>query len=338
MIQTDTIQSCFSTGNNHGLDIPNSGGGLNGFLPAYIGDFTEKYLSGIKGEIVAYYRAKGKWKIAENIEKCFESYRSYRCNRTGERYAKRYRCGQQCCAFCVIWLMEEFFYDEEIAENGSTLPTKASVLEANMTNPVIWRIKFPERTMPADVAGIKSIQKDLVKMCTRLADSYGKTKAIARDVIRGIRVKTQENIISFELILLGQYEKGDRVFLQTFFLGQSGSEVMVQEETCNGVRDAIGRFSRLMAIRIDADTVESYILCHDALKGSRLLQGKGIFQSIAGGIPKKKSNRITECDICGNCSPIEGMDLLPVATTQTYPRLSPITGKMVRYLDPPDPA
>ena len=96
-----------------------------------------------------------------------------------------------------------------------------------------------------------------------------------------------------------------------------------------------------MAVPADWDTAANYLCWKGATKGSKMVQGKGVFYRVSGGAKgaKKTPQELAqsvgfECRICGFCTPLTVGGRQPVAATRVREVTSPITGFV--YLEPID--
>lgn len=299
----------------------NFGSSVAGYLNHQKTDLVEAYRTGAFGQA---NRQK-----AEYIAGCGVNYRWFRCTNTGSLLARLQRCGDPNCILCAVWLVQEF------------LEGKAAVLEQHLTDPTVYVTYLFSQRLPTEAGAmseaINQIYKQIRKIVTRLGDSFGDTRRIARDNVYGIRTEFEGDTAHFELVIMGQREPGDQAFLQEFFRRQTGVESQVQEMRCNDLSHAYKVFGQLMAVRVQWDNVRSYEAWRAGTKGAKLVQGKGAFYKVSGGAKGKvrtmeEKAQAIMCPICGVCTPIEIPGLHPIATSPVRHKVSEWTG--ITYLEP----
>jgi hypothetical protein len=285
-----------------------------------------------KKDVLVEYLARGSIKdtqLATNIKNCYNNYLFKKCQNTGEVMAVRCRCGDTNDFICNTWLIKSF------------LDSKDELLSAGMEEPTLYRIKlFSQRLHTDPIAkqnDIAAIYKSIRQMLTRLTDSHGTTLPVAKDHLYGIRSHFKGDIGQFEIVLMGDYNRGNVELLQRHFQRQTGVESVVEERRTHGLGHAKELFSALMAIKVDWDTPETYMAWKAGTKGMKIVQGKGRFFKISGGAKGAKKTpeqiaRQVECRVCGACVPETLYGVHPVVTTAVREVTSPYTGQI--YLEP----
>lgn len=265
--------------------------------------------------------------LKQKITNCYHNYRAMKCLNMGEVFLNRLKCGEPICPFCSFWLLDSFFTRPNPAGRN-----KMDVLKENLDEPSIYTINIGSQRLPADrvekVKAIAAIEKSILSMDTHLTDNHGHGYVVAKDHVRGIRVKTEGDVFHYQMILLANHEAPAVKMLKEHFAKQTGVEPQVSEIRCDGVQDVVNRFTALMALRCDWDTADNYDLWRSATKGSRLIQGKGVFSKVSGGKrPKQLGLKLSNCPVCGACEPLDLGGLYPVASTHVVEVKSEWTGK-----------
>lgn len=264
--------------------------------------------------------------LKRKILNCYHNYRAMKCLNTGDIFLNRLKCGEPICPFCSFWLLDSFFTRENAAGQ-----TKRDILKEHMDDPSIYTINIGSRRLPEDrvekVKAIAEIEKSILSMDTHLTGNQGKDFVVAKDHVRGIRVKTEGDVYHYQILLLANHEGNVLPMLRQHFLKETGVEPQITEIRCNGVEDVVNRFTALMALRCDWDTAENYDLWRSATKGSRLLQGKGVFTKISGGKrPRQLGLKLSNCPVCGACEPLDLGGLYAVSSTRVEEVKSEWTG------------
>ena len=272
---------------------------------------------------------------ADRIARCFDNYIFKKCLNTGDISASRYKCGDPNCHYCALWLLKEF------------LDSKDSVLRANMENPSIYRIYLFSQRLHEDFTAktndFAAIYKQIRQMLTRLTDSFGSRYTIAKDHLYGIRTRIVGDVAHFEVVFMADHQpEVDSInLLETHFRRQTGVESVVTEVRCHGLQHAKEIFTSLMAVRADWDTASNYLCWRSGTKGTKMIQGKGVFYRVSGGSKGRKRTYDelirragAECRICGACTPLDLYGIHPVVSTRVREVTSPYTGSI--YFEPVD--
>lgn len=297
------------------------------------GNVLRAYLGTLKDKLIDYYVEEADARAVEDVSQCFESYKKLICQNTEKSFLRRVHCGRRGCSVCAMWLLRQFFEDKEevLKEHLSEQPCVYRVQLGS------WRIgPFPQEKE----RDLKAIYKDIRDWLNQLADNYGKAFWSAKNLCYGIRCRLEGEFTCFDLILLTNYESGVGEVLKEHFSARTGIDVKVEELPCHGRRHAEETFGGFMAIPFVWDSTEDYQIWRAATKGAKLIQGKGVFYKVSGGIAKKSLTaeekfdlaKKSKCPICGDCEPREVPGFFPVRSTQSRQVKSDITGDV--YLEP----
>ncbi|MFQ6027560.1 MAG: hypothetical protein ACE5Q6_08715, partial [Dehalococcoidia bacterium] len=291
-----------------------------GFLGPGYGEVITEHLNRLKDLLIQAYEAEAEWDQMEKVANCFESYAAYRCARTSKVFLRRFRCGDLNCPVCAFWMVEHFF-TEQRGTPENPLPAREEILKRALGQPVVYRIHLFSEKLPHDLVkrenAIRQAQKRIVQMNKRLTDNYGKDHSTAKDHCRGLRLKIEGDVIHFEQIILANYEAPGRQLLEQHFRKETGVDSQITMIECHGFNHARETFIGLMAVRIDWDVLENYQVCRAALRGSKLIQGKGAFHKCTGGKPRKRpQHKESMCQVCFECEPTQLPGFYPVKTTR----------------------
>jgi hypothetical protein len=268
------------------------------------------------------------------IELCFENFYLRECLNLHEQFYTRYRCGEPMCPICAPWLIDKFFTQE----HGEEKLTKEEILRANATEPTIYQVTLggvrlsPEAAQKHQI--LVNLNLQIKGMWKHLKDNEGDQFRIAKDFIRGQRVKfdrddTGAQVIFSQLLLMGDREPGAMAMLRKHFSREVGLAVDVEEVICHGATDARRNWAGLMAVRADWFVPDDYWAWRQATKGTKIMQGLGVFTQITGGMPKRKGQEDGEgdCPCCGFCKPADLGGVYPVESTEVEQVVSEITGR-----------
>jgi 5S rRNA maturation endonuclease (ribonuclease M5) len=297
------------------------------------GFVLDQWMTGKKQQVVDFLEQAGAKEAhkAAMMKLCYDYYVFKKCQNTGDVAAHRVRCGDPSCMACATWLIKSF------------LDSKEQLLRDGMEQPTLYRVYLFSQRLHADrdlmADDFADIYKRIRQMLTRLTDSQGKERGLAKDHLYGIRTKIVGDIAHFEVVLMGDYARENVEILTRHFQRQTGVASTVEERRTHGVLHACELFASLMAVRVDWDTPETYLAWRLGTKGAKLIQGKGAFYRVSGGSKGAKltleqmERRVgAECRICGSCSPVQLHGYHAVVGTAVRQVTSPYTGSV--YLEP----
>lgn len=261
------------------------------------------------------------------IRLCWDNFKKFRCRNTGETYLQRLRCGESVCPNCSVWLADAFF----TATNDEGR-SRMDILREHCLEPTIYMIYVGSLRLSDDPveAGnqLARQHKALGKMDTHLTANLSEELDFAANHIRGIRTRMEGDVAHYQMVMPGNHEHNARAKLEAHFRKETGLDIQVTEVICSSIEDLKDKMVQLMALRCDWDTAYNYSLWRAATKGSRMLQGKGVFHKVSGTrAPKQLRLKLAECKVCGSCEPVELGGTYPVATTRTRKVTSEWTGK-----------
>lgn len=165
-------------------------------------------------------------------------------------------------------------------------------------------------------------------MDTHLSANLSEELDFATNHIRGIRTRMECDVAHYQLVLPGNREVGAKEKLEAHFSRETHLNIKFTEILCSSVEDLKDKMVQLMALRCDWETADQYAMWRAATKGSRMLQGKGVFHKVSGSRPPKQLQlKLAECKVCGACEPIDMGGVYPVATTVVRKVISEWTGK-----------
>ena len=274
---------------------------------------------------------------AELIDACAINGWRYKCQNLGEIILRRNKCGDTACPYCALWKLEAF------------LQSKMAEIE-RLVNPTTYKIELGLQRLRDDrdgkVEDLKAVYTEMRLWMTHLTDNAATAVTqVSRDHMFHLYTCLERHIVQSKIILLAEYDENAAGVHEEHFrrevaaAGGDPDAVKVTVVKHENVKAAVSDFQEVAQRRGDWDSQEAYLVNNEAIKGMRLIQGKGIFSGVSGGsrLPaeteESKAEKEFSCPACGFCKPERLPGLFPVATTSVKRVKSDLTGREYITLD-----
>ena len=296
---------------------------------AWRGKSAQAHISEWMDRLIASMRGAGDDVGADRLQGCGERFYRYECQRTKEHFTKPEHCRELGCP----------------RDKGDSLwrflMQKQRILEL-MQEPQLHRIDTGPWIIPGETddekrESIDARISEISRLLAKLKKEKGKTWKTAYSSFNGDCFEIAGNTLHIILTLVAEKENASVPDLfKGFFEANGCTGVKLKTYAPQGLKHLVNLFVDFLITPIKYDTYENYLLVASAMKGHRLVEGRGDFYKVSGSKPSKSKSGGTKtapCKCCGDCVPqLVGMFLTKEYDHRTY--ISDFTNGPVHQCNP----